>query len=203
MFWRLLLQDLYRVRGNMFGPPHKVGLASHIRNGNFGEVCRSQAGGITGARHRAGGSRGGPARVVSAIPHPAGGLQPSVRGAMILLQRHTSGRGANTTTLSGAPSAARFWQPAKLRFPHRHLICPRPGARLPASRRASSHRPAVSSPPHLWCCGAVVCRDRRPLLPLSHGRLGADGDKRCHAHLTWHVPHHGPPGAIAVMPSLG
>jgi hypothetical protein len=39
MFRRLLLQHLYRVRGKIFGPPHKVGLASHIRNGNFGEVC--------------------------------------------------------------------------------------------------------------------------------------------------------------------
>jgi hypothetical protein len=38
MFRRLLLQDLYRVRGKMFGPLHKVGLASHIRNENFGEV---------------------------------------------------------------------------------------------------------------------------------------------------------------------
>jgi hypothetical protein len=37
MFRRLLLQDLYRVRGKMFGPLHKVGLASHIRNGNW--VC--------------------------------------------------------------------------------------------------------------------------------------------------------------------
>jgi hypothetical protein len=42
MFRRLLLQHLYRVRGKIFGPPHKVGLASHIRNGNFGEVCRRQ-----------------------------------------------------------------------------------------------------------------------------------------------------------------
>jgi hypothetical protein len=25
MFRRVLLQDLYRVRGNMFGPLHKVG----------------------------------------------------------------------------------------------------------------------------------------------------------------------------------
>jgi hypothetical protein len=39
MFRRLLLQDLYRVRGNMFGRLHTVGLASHIRNGNFVEVC--------------------------------------------------------------------------------------------------------------------------------------------------------------------
>jgi hypothetical protein len=38
MFRRLLLQDLYRVRGNMFEPLQKVGLASHIRNGNFGET---------------------------------------------------------------------------------------------------------------------------------------------------------------------
>jgi hypothetical protein len=38
MFRRVLLQDLYRVRGKMFGPLHKVGLASHIRHGNFGEV---------------------------------------------------------------------------------------------------------------------------------------------------------------------
>jgi hypothetical protein len=35
MFWRLLLQGLYRVRGKMFVPLHKVGLASHIRNTNW------------------------------------------------------------------------------------------------------------------------------------------------------------------------
>jgi hypothetical protein len=35
----MLLQGLYRVRGKMFVPLHKVGLASHIRHGNFGEVC--------------------------------------------------------------------------------------------------------------------------------------------------------------------
>ena len=29
---------MFGVRGKMFGPPHTVGLASHIRNGNFGEV---------------------------------------------------------------------------------------------------------------------------------------------------------------------
>jgi hypothetical protein len=40
MFRRLLLQDLYRVHGKMFGRLHKVGLASHIRNENFVEVCR-------------------------------------------------------------------------------------------------------------------------------------------------------------------
>ena len=39
MFRRLLLQDLYQVGGKVFRPLHKVGLASHIRNGNFGEVC--------------------------------------------------------------------------------------------------------------------------------------------------------------------
>jgi hypothetical protein len=39
MFRRVLLQDLYRVRGNMFGPLLKVGLASHRRHENFGEVC--------------------------------------------------------------------------------------------------------------------------------------------------------------------
>ena len=44
MFRRLLLQDLYRVRGNMFARPHKVGLTSHIRNGNFVEVCGSLPG---------------------------------------------------------------------------------------------------------------------------------------------------------------
>jgi hypothetical protein len=38
MFRRLLLQGLYRVRGKMVVPLHQVGLASHIRNGNFGEV---------------------------------------------------------------------------------------------------------------------------------------------------------------------
>ena len=27
----------------MFGPPHTVGLASHIRNRNFGEVCAGAA----------------------------------------------------------------------------------------------------------------------------------------------------------------
>jgi hypothetical protein len=27
------------LRGNMFVPRHTVGLASHIRHGNFGEVC--------------------------------------------------------------------------------------------------------------------------------------------------------------------
>src|SRR5262245_20058865 len=40
MFQRLLMQDLYRVCGKMFGRLHKVGLASHIRHGNFGEVCQ-------------------------------------------------------------------------------------------------------------------------------------------------------------------
>jgi hypothetical protein len=37
MFRRLLQEGLYRVRGNMFVPLHKVGLASHMRHGNFGE----------------------------------------------------------------------------------------------------------------------------------------------------------------------
>ena len=36
MFRRLLLQGLYRVRGKVFGPLHKVGLASHIRRGLVG-----------------------------------------------------------------------------------------------------------------------------------------------------------------------
>jgi hypothetical protein len=40
MFRRLLLQGLYRVRGRVFGPLHKVGFASHIRHGNFGEVWK-------------------------------------------------------------------------------------------------------------------------------------------------------------------
>jgi hypothetical protein len=59
MFRRLLLQDLYRVRGNMFARPHKVGLTSHIRNGNFVEVwTRSllqqgqQMGGVAFIIHR-------------------------------------------------------------------------------------------------------------------------------------------------------
>ena len=39
MFRHLLLQGLYRVRGKVFGPLRKVGLASHMRHGNFGEVC--------------------------------------------------------------------------------------------------------------------------------------------------------------------
>jgi hypothetical protein len=39
MFRRSLQEGLYRVRGNMFVPLRKVGLASHIRHGNFGEVC--------------------------------------------------------------------------------------------------------------------------------------------------------------------
>ena len=29
---------MFGVRGKIVGPPHTVGLASHIRNGNFGEV---------------------------------------------------------------------------------------------------------------------------------------------------------------------
>jgi hypothetical protein len=44
MFRRLLQEGLYRVRGNMFVPLHKVGLASHIRHGNFGEVCIAHGG---------------------------------------------------------------------------------------------------------------------------------------------------------------
>ena len=39
MFRRILLQGLYRVRGNMFVPLHTVGLANHRRHGNFGEGC--------------------------------------------------------------------------------------------------------------------------------------------------------------------
>jgi hypothetical protein len=39
IFRRVLLEDLYRVRGKTFGPPHKVDLASHIRNGNYDVVC--------------------------------------------------------------------------------------------------------------------------------------------------------------------
>jgi hypothetical protein len=39
MFRHLLQDSLYRVRGNMFVPLHKVGLASHIRHGNFSGVC--------------------------------------------------------------------------------------------------------------------------------------------------------------------
>jgi hypothetical protein len=39
MFRRVLLQDLYRVRGKMSGPLHTVGLASHIGHENFDVVC--------------------------------------------------------------------------------------------------------------------------------------------------------------------
>jgi hypothetical protein len=39
MFRRVLLQDPYRVRGNMFWPLHTVGFARHRRHGNFGAVC--------------------------------------------------------------------------------------------------------------------------------------------------------------------
>src|SRR5262249_11976963 len=39
MFRRVLLQDLYRVRGHMFGRLQQVGFASHIPHGNCVEFC--------------------------------------------------------------------------------------------------------------------------------------------------------------------
>jgi hypothetical protein len=44
MFRRLRLQGRYRVRGNMFEPPHKVGLASHIRHGKWVIVVFGECG---------------------------------------------------------------------------------------------------------------------------------------------------------------
>jgi len=53
IFRRLLLEGLYRVRGKMFVPLDKVGIASRICNGNFGEVCHLRMTATLGRYHDA------------------------------------------------------------------------------------------------------------------------------------------------------
>jgi hypothetical protein len=82
----------------------------------------------------------------------------------------------NRPPTRGAPSAARILAagkappPAAALLPPPHRICPRPGARTPASRRASSALWAFSSSLRQWCSRAVVCGGRPVTSPWAGWR---------------------------------